>query len=103
MRYFLGVHKFAPNAALTSEMGWIRPQSERYICMLRLWNRLLNQPDTAICKKIFQQDYYLCNGNWSSEFKKVCELLNIGDVYENMTMCDIAAIEDTIKDKMLTD
>ena len=48
MRYFLGVHKFAPNAALTSEMGWIRPQSERYICMLRLWNRLLNQPDTAI-------------------------------------------------------
>ena len=103
IRYFLGVHKFAPNAALTSEMGWIRPQSERYICMLRLWNRLLNQPDTAICKKIFQQDYYLCNGNWSAEFKKVCELLNIGDVYENMTMCDITAIKDTIKDKMLTD
>ena len=43
--------KFAPNATLTSEMGWIRPQSERYICMLRFWNRLLNQPDTAICKK----------------------------------------------------
>ena len=34
--YFLGVHKFAPNAALTSEMGWIRPQSEKYICMLRV-------------------------------------------------------------------
>ena len=30
MRYFLGVQKFAPNAALTSEMGWIRRQSERY-------------------------------------------------------------------------
>ena len=28
--------------------------------------------------------------------------MNIGDVYENMTMCDITAIEDTIKDKMLT-
>ena len=65
--------------------------------MLRLWNRLLNQPDTAICKNIFQQDYYLCNGNWSAEFKKVCELLNtsIGDVYESMTMCDITAMEDT--------
>ena len=63
----------------------------------------MNQPDTAFCKKIFQQDYYLSNGNWSAEFKKVCELLNSGDVYENMTMCDITAIKDTIKDKMLTD
>ena len=57
-------------------------------------------PSVNVAPKPDRHYYYLY---WSAEFKKVCELLNIGDVYENMAMCDITAIEDTIKDKMLTD
>ena len=83
------MHRFTPNAALTSEMGWPRPHIDRYICMLRFWNRMLSKADTAICKKIFLQDYNLCKRNWCSEQKKICDVLDIGDIYENMTMCDL--------------
>ena len=29
MRYFLGVHRFAPIAGMIGELGWIRPYLER--------------------------------------------------------------------------
>jgi len=42
MRIFLGVHRFAPKLALEGDMGWMSSRNCRFICILRLWNRLLN-------------------------------------------------------------
>ena len=35
MRYFLGVHKYAPTAAVQGDMGWISLKYRRYQAMLR--------------------------------------------------------------------
>ena len=53
MRYFLGVHKFAPNAAVTADMGWLAPKYRRYICMLRFWNRLMDMDENRLTRHIF--------------------------------------------------
>ena len=39
MRFYLGVHKFVPNVALTAEMAWLKPIYSRYLCILKFWNR----------------------------------------------------------------
>ena len=52
MRYFLGVHKYAPNAGSIGDMGWIKHCYSRYLCAFRFWNRLLNMEDSRLTKQI---------------------------------------------------
>ena len=52
MRYFLGVHKYAPNAGLSGDMGWIKHSYNRYLCDFRFWNRLPNMEDSRLTKHI---------------------------------------------------
>ena len=59
MRIFLGVHHFSPKLALEGDMGGMLCRNRRFICILRLWNRLLNLPDDRLTKQIFINDYYL--------------------------------------------
>ena len=33
MRYYLGVHKFAPIAGMQGDLGWLATKFRRYICM----------------------------------------------------------------------
>jgi len=33
MRYYLGVHKFAPIAAMQGDLGWLSVKFRRYRCM----------------------------------------------------------------------
>ena len=53
MGFFLGVHRFAPIAGIIRDMGWTRPFLRRYVCMVRLWNRLLIMDDNRITDKVF--------------------------------------------------
>ena len=41
MRFFLGVHKFAPTLGLFGDTGWIPIVYLQKLCLLRFWNRLL--------------------------------------------------------------
>ena len=46
IRLFLGVHRFAPNKAISADMGWVSSQVRRHVSILRLWNRLVSMdPD----------------------------------------------------------
>ena len=56
LRYFLGVHRFAPTAAIHSETGWMNAKYRRQICIIRLWNRLISMNDDRLTKKIFHWD-----------------------------------------------
>ena len=102
MRYYLGVHKFAPNAALTSEMGWLKPNVTRFICMFRMWNRFIMLPNTRLCKKIFEEDYLLCYNNWCHEFKCLCETLDISTAYANKNLIDVNNVRDLLTDIMIS-
>ncbi|XP_064794113.1 coiled-coil domain-containing protein 90B, mitochondrial isoform X1 [Oncorhynchus masou masou] len=66
VRYFLGVHKFAPILAITGDMGW-DPCAVRWkACVVRLWDRLLDMPNARRASKVFQWDLSI-GGTWTTE------------------------------------
>ena len=93
IRYFLGVHKFTPLAAINGEMGWLPSKYRHYICMLRLWNRLLKMDSNRITKQVFLWDYEKCKLNWSSEIKEIFSKINMQNHYNSKIPVDIKIAE----------
>ena len=57
----------------------------RYLCIVRLWNRLLIMDDNRITKTISL--WSLRNENmWAGEIKNVFEMLDLGICYESVSM-----------------
>ena len=82
IRFYLGVHKFAPNLAINGDMGWTSCRIRRKIAMLKLWNRFLVMDDNRLTKKIFVKDKQLCKNNWSADIKKVFEEIDLLSLFE---------------------
>ena len=58
LRYFLGVHRFAPNLlALYGDAGWTPSVYRRWLCILRYWNRLVLMDNNRLTKHAFNNDY----------------------------------------------
>ena len=89
LRYFLGVHRFAPKLAINGDVGWLPAKERRWYNMLRYWNRLINMDNSRICKKIFLSDYSICRNNWSSEVKHIMNKLGLIRNFDNLECCDI--------------
>ena len=98
IRYFLGVHRFAPTAAIVGETGWLPSVYRRWINMLWYWNRLLTLDDWRITKIAFQYDYIRSfdTNNWCSKILNIMTKLNITDHFYNLTPINI----DTAKQRM---
>ena len=47
-RVFLGVHNFAPNAAVSGDTGLTPSRVRRKVAMIRFWNKLLILPNNRI-------------------------------------------------------
>ena len=56
VRFFTGVHKFAPTVGYIGDMGWISNRGRWKLNTLRLWNRLVTLDDSRLTKKIFKWD-----------------------------------------------
>ena len=52
-RYFLGLGRYAPNAAINGDMGWLSPEHSQWMCIARKWCRLANMDESLLAKKIF--------------------------------------------------
>ena len=52
-RYFLGLGRYAPNAAINGDMGWLSPEHSQWMCITRKWCRLVNMDESLLTKKIF--------------------------------------------------
>ncbi len=52
-RFFLGVGRYTPNAAVWGEMGWKTPAHRQWLCVTRQWFRLCNMVDSRLTKKKF--------------------------------------------------
>ena len=89
MRFFMGVHKFAPNMAVVGDMGWIPCQIRRKLNILKLWNRFIDMNDNRINKHIFLWDYERPNIGWCSDVKHILQELNLSDIFYNCTRCNI--------------
>ena len=57
MHYFLGVHKYTPIAGMLGDMGWYQQSIGRKLCILRLWNRIIQTEDNRLTKVLFNADY----------------------------------------------
>lgn len=103
MRFYLGVHKFVPNAALTAEMAWLKPLYSRYLCIIRFWNRLLKMDENRITKRVFIEDYNKCHKNWSHNVKMILSKLDIEHCYINKEICDLENVKTKLFDIMEKD
>ena len=88
IRYFLGVHKFAPNLAINGDVGWLHSKEHRWYNILRYLNRLMDMDNTRRCKKVFLWDYEISTNNWSSGVRIIMSLVGMADNFLQMLKCD---------------
>lgn len=103
IRYFLGVHRFAPNGAIQGDMGWMPSKYRRFCNIMLLWNRLLKIEDTRLTKKIFLYDYNSCKNNWSSEVKSILGSVQMEQIFTNMLVCDMNSLKRNVSDLARTE
>ena len=92
----MGVHRFAPVLALCGDMGWTPCVYRRWLCALRLWNRLLRMSESRLTRKVFEADYAKCDRNWSSEIKTVMTTIGLENQFRNKQMIDLKAAKTQI-------
>ena len=83
IRIYLGVHRFAPIAALNGDMGWTHSQVRRHICILRFWNRLVNMDNCRLPKRVFNWDLSMTGNTWSSNVKDIMYNINLRSNFDN--------------------
>jgi hypothetical protein len=71
-RVFLGVHKFAAKAAISSDMNWDSCYTRQKFQLLRFWNKLTNMPDHRLPKQIFLTELQR-QGHWSAYWRQTLE------------------------------
>ncbi len=98
LRYFLGVHKFAPHHALYGDSGWLPGVVNRHCNMIRFWNRMILMDDSRLTKKVFNYDIKCGKLNWSSEIAKIMNKCNLEDSFTQRKFCEIK----TVKEKLIT-
>ena len=94
LRFFFGVHKYAPIAAMQGDINWVPPIYRRWVVIIRFWNRLINMTDNRLTKQVFLSDLNECNNNnnndnWCSDVKRILSIVDLSDVFENRSMCEI--------------
>ena len=73
VRFFLGIHKFAPLLGVEGEVAWVPSLLRRHRSMISFWNRMLDMSDDRLTKIIFNWDYQKKTNNWSSQIRKLLE------------------------------
>ena len=77
MRFFLGVHRFAPLPATKIELDWLECRESRWLNILRLFNRINKMDDNRLPKMIFKWDKSLNLDTWSSEVNHIAAFLGL--------------------------
>jgi hypothetical protein len=89
-RYFLGVGKYTPNAAVQGDTGLPPPEIDQWITITRQWCRLLNMNNNRLNKTIFIWAHKLASTkckNWvwkTIAFYKKYNLVNLTCVNNNI-------------------
>ena len=71
-RFFIGVGKYTPNAAINGEMAWIPPVVCQWKAIGRLWTRHIHMDNTRLNKRVFLWSDNASNSNvknWSFKVK----------------------------------
>ena len=73
IRFYLGVHKYAPKLALRADMGWVSPINKRLIKIMRFWNHILNLSEERLPRKMLGIELYEMNykNNWCKKLERL--------------------------------
>ena len=85
-RYYLGVGKFTPSAAVQGDMGWRVVNHSQWLAVTRLWCRLINMDRNRLNSKVFRWSFYRSSDrckNWCFHVKRFYRKLN------HPELCDI--------------
>ena len=101
IRFFLGLHRFAPNLAINGDIGWASCSLRRWIEMIRYWNRIVDMDDDRLTKKVFLWDYHnrKSKGSWNSDIFKLFDKIGKLENYQNITKIDIAEAKTILHEK----
>jgi hypothetical protein len=94
MKFYLGVHKYASNAAVRGECGWIKCKYDRWLTMCRYWNRLVQMNNERLTYKIFKYDLSRTKHNWSSDMKNIFNDVNMLDIFETESICTLTSVNE---------
>ena len=76
-RFFRGLGRYSPNAAVNDDMGWPAPEQRQWMCITRKWCRLVNLDESIITKKVFQAHLDRCNPRYKTWCHRVkCFTIN---------------------------
>ncbi len=95
IRYFLGVHKFAPVLAVTGDMGCELCEIRWKGSMLALWNRLMKMPESRVDRKIFSWDATI-KGAWASEVEDTFMRIGASDIFQNVSTVHIPLVKEAL-------
>ncbi len=103
IRFYLGVHRFTVLPALGGEVGWSKTRSDRWLSMIRYWNRLINMSTSRLTHKMFEWDYKLSGGNanWSSEIRAIMNANGLEDKFISKLQCNLETVKSRIKNKFI--
>ena len=96
IRYYLGVHRFAPNPSIQGDIGWVPPQYRCHYNMIRYWNRLINMNDDRLTKVVFNWDYRLQNNNWSTDIKAILNMTNLSETFDTQSPANLETVKERL-------
>ena len=91
-RYYLGVHRFTPNAAVSIEMDLMDLQQTRWIEIMRYYNRVQNLEPDRLPKIVLVWDKSTGGKQWLGDVKKIAHILHLPDP-ENGVVYDLDAVQ----------
>ncbi len=62
IRIYLGVHRFAPTADVSGDMGWTHSSVRHKVYMIRFWNKIVSLDNSRLPRKLLESDIN-CKGN----------------------------------------
>jgi hypothetical protein len=85
-RYYLGVGKFTPVDALRGDMGWSFPMHRQWLCVSRLWHRLVNMEDSRVNYRVFAWARRMAQTrrkNWVYRMEQFYRGIDLGNYLDN--------------------
>ncbi len=107
IRFFTGVHKYAPIQGYIGDMGWIPCKIRWKINRIRFWNRLINTDNSRMLKTVFKWDmkcHSLNNkSNFSSHVKQILCDINLKTSYDRCNQVDLTYVKQELMNKHNTE
>ena len=84
-RFFLGVGKFTPNAAVEGDMGWTPADVRQWNCVIRLWCRLKTMDVNRLNYKVYKwaDSMKTRTKNWYFRFQNHLQNINCSYFLDN--------------------